>query len=270
MWRRYDAAFTLIELLVVIAIIAILAAILFPVFAQAREQARKITCISNLKQLGTASMMYAQDYDEGLVHAGLRYPHQPTLCYECGNNPNCLRDPYWTGPRAWVDWGPMLMPYIKSEQVFMDPSKPDWGCWGYAMNTDSSNDDFPGAPTPPGAFETLPSVYLSQVVAPAECLVFYDSHDSNLEDPAGPNCAGHTGSGGPDTEAWEVMNTWVQAERAGLQYQEQCEAVGVISPWRHTRGLNASWADGHAKWVRLSNLQQMNLNIEGQNYSWLE
>src|SRR5215207_1495204 len=59
-------AFTLIELLVVIAIISLLAAILFPVFAQAREKARQATCISNLKQLGTAAMMYAQDYDEGM------------------------------------------------------------------------------------------------------------------------------------------------------------------------------------------------------------
>src|ERR1041385_1617240 len=61
---RRRSAFTLIELLVVIAIIAILAAILFPVFAQAREKARQATCVSNLKQLGTACLMYAQDYDE--------------------------------------------------------------------------------------------------------------------------------------------------------------------------------------------------------------
>ena len=66
MKRSCRTGFTLIELLVVIAIIAILAAILFPVFARARENARKITCISNLKQLGTAVLMYAQDYDEYL------------------------------------------------------------------------------------------------------------------------------------------------------------------------------------------------------------
>jgi prepilin-type N-terminal cleavage/methylation domain-containing protein len=64
--KRFNTAFTLIELLVVIAIIAILAAILFPVFARAREQARKTACLSNLKQIGTATLMYAQDYDETL------------------------------------------------------------------------------------------------------------------------------------------------------------------------------------------------------------
>ena len=61
-----NRAFTLIELLVVIAIIAILAAILFPVFAQAREKARQTACLSNAKQLGTATIMYVQDYDETL------------------------------------------------------------------------------------------------------------------------------------------------------------------------------------------------------------
>ena len=74
---KYSAAFTLIELLVVIAIIAILAAILFPVFTQAREKARSATCLSNLNQMGLAVMQYTQDYDEtypmvrGEIHKGV-------------------------------------------------------------------------------------------------------------------------------------------------------------------------------------------------------
>src|SRR5579862_3599835 len=67
--RFRQSGFTLIELLVVIAIIAILAAILFPVFAQAREKARQASCISNLKQLGLAFLQYEQDYDETLLPA---------------------------------------------------------------------------------------------------------------------------------------------------------------------------------------------------------
>jgi prepilin-type N-terminal cleavage/methylation domain-containing protein/prepilin-type processing-associated H-X9-DG protein len=85
---KRNAGFTLIELLVVIAIIAILAAILFPVFAQAREKARAISCLSNCKQMGTALMMYVQDYDE-------------TLCT------------VWSGGPPARDWTVDLIPYIK-------------------------------------------------------------------------------------------------------------------------------------------------------------
>ena len=102
--------FTLIELLVVIAIIAILAAILFPVFAKAREKARQTSCASNLKQLGTALMAYTQDYDESVPNA---CPGVATGGYlnGCGS-----REDYFTN---------FLDPYIKSSQVFLCPSDGD-------------------------------------------------------------------------------------------------------------------------------------------------
>ncbi len=101
-------AFTLIELLVVIAIIAILAAILFPVFAQAREKARQTSCLSNLKQIGLAQMQYVQDYDE-------TYP----MAYYYKNN-TATTNGGSTG--GYVTWTVLMYPYIKSAQVFVCPS----------------------------------------------------------------------------------------------------------------------------------------------------
>jgi prepilin-type N-terminal cleavage/methylation domain-containing protein/prepilin-type processing-associated H-X9-DG protein len=106
MRRRTAAGFTLIELLVVIAIIAILAAILFPVFAQAREKARSTTCLSNFKQLGNATMMYVQDYDGAYPlawYAGIEYGFDVVLypyiknlqVYECPSNKVTPR--FWPG-----------------------------------------------------------------------------------------------------------------------------------------------------------------------------
>lgn len=114
-------AFTLIELLVVIAIIAILAAILFPVFAQAKEAAKKTTCISNAKQLGLAIMMYATDNEAYPMHS----------------SPNTM------SPR--MRWADYIYPYVKNEQLFAEPTAPKeyidkpfahnpsalWGGYGY-------------------------------------------------------------------------------------------------------------------------------------------
>ena len=94
-------AFTLIELLVVIAIIAILAAILFPVFARARENARRASCQSNVKQIMLANLMYVQDYDEKIVPMDIAAPGAPSGVY------------YW--PK-------LLMPYVKNVQIFNCPS----------------------------------------------------------------------------------------------------------------------------------------------------
>jgi prepilin-type N-terminal cleavage/methylation domain-containing protein/prepilin-type processing-associated H-X9-DG protein len=112
--------FTLIELLVVIAIIAILAAILFPVFAQAREKANQTACISNLKQLALGCMMYAQDYDEKMIFARYRYPDL-----------TCMFGSY-----AWTRWfGVPLWPYYQNVDVLRCESykfgevSPQWAAY---------------------------------------------------------------------------------------------------------------------------------------------
>src|SRR5689334_11224894 len=104
-------AFTLIELLVVIAIIAILAAILFPVFARARESARRTGCLNNMKQVTTGILMYAQDYDELLP-----YQQDGDLC-----------DYAISKHAVWIN---STMPYVKNKQVWICPSADNWGAKG--------------------------------------------------------------------------------------------------------------------------------------------
>jgi prepilin-type N-terminal cleavage/methylation domain-containing protein len=111
---RRPNAFTLIELLVVIAIIAILAAILFPVFAQAREKARQASCLSNIKQLTLGMVMYAQDYDETFPQ--WQWDRQCGWA-ECNGGPN----------NATTLWSNAIFPYVRNAQVYLCPSdkRPD-------------------------------------------------------------------------------------------------------------------------------------------------
>ncbi len=145
--------FTLIELLVVIAIIAILAAILFPVFARAREKARQTSCLSNMKQLTLGMLMYVQDYDETVP--GWK------VSGDCNDN-------------QVYQWQHVVLPYVKNYQVFICPSS-QWNfnaaCGHYsavarAMNLGTSygmNDCTEGG----GGSTQLP---LAQIIRPAELI----------------------------------------------------------------------------------------------------
>jgi len=168
------SGFTLIELLVVIAIIAILAAILFPVFARARENARKATCQSNLKQMGLANQMYAQDYDQIYIPGAVRQAGVP-------------------GNGIW--WMITMQPYIKNTNVLHCPSSSVNGwcamaaCeanagqhyWryngGYGINrgyNDVNGTNYPGTSfsTPAGKAEPLVELPADTIfVAECKCVV---------------------------------------------------------------------------------------------------
>lgn len=211
---RKRKGFTLIELLVVIAIIAILAAILFPVFAQAREAARKSSCASNLRQLGFALNMYAQDYEGGYP---LHYTSAPSYTSGC----------YWFG---CVNSGTLdknqglLYPYIKNHQVNLCPSfKANFkyngatGGYGYNWVYLCSN-------TATGNYGDI-AVYEAQINRPTDTIAFTDTAAYQSTAPAGL------------TETFSVP-----PPSSSLGYGDYPN-----SHFRHAQTCNAVFVDGHVK-----------------------
>lgn len=160
--HRGVKAFTLIELLVVIAIIAILAAILFPVFAQAREKARQISCMSNMRQLGLGVAQFAQDHDETLPKAFFNDQAQP------GEN--------WGNPYCW-GWEVVIYPYIKSKEVYRCPDDTTTGLQVYSeAGTTNDRNGNPVCGNPPAKPYNV-----------GEMTVFYGSYRYNTgNQPNGP------------------------------------------------------------------------------------
>jgi len=225
--------FTLIELLVVIAIIAILAAILFPAFARAREKGRTASCASNEKQIGIAILMYAQDYDECLPDSQPAY-----WTATCAINAAAV----WSATKPLgerltalnLSWQGVIQPYVQSKQVFTCPSRSDlsWdkGYTGYAYN----GSYWGGNRTPCGGIHGTPDnksgldnyISLAEIPVPAETLMVTDSP---------VNGAPEVGDGDPsDTE--------------GITPPDQ-QGPNHFPESRHNGGFNVLWCDGHVKWM---------------------
>jgi prepilin-type N-terminal cleavage/methylation domain-containing protein/prepilin-type processing-associated H-X9-DG protein len=244
-------AFTLIELLVVIAIIAILAAILFPVFAQAREKARQTSCLSNVKQIGTAMMMYVQDYDEvwprsDVCYAGVGViPGAPAT-----SATGCTASPF--GQRLnHFKWWAWLFPYTKNVQIFRCPSKtPTVTRWNngaeldnaYALNLSVTGTTvgFNPAATP---FINAPfqGGSLAGNARPADQALVIELFRSTM--PVVIQTAGSVAWPHVQRERWNVLlSTGVPADNVRPQ---------DTAP--HNEGMNIMYCDGHAKWMRASN-----------------
>lgn len=230
--------FTLIELLVVIAIIAILAAILFPVFARAREQARKTSCISNLKQIGTASMMYAQDYDENLSDSRVS-----TDALDGGGCGNIGKANGYYGGSHITCWGirlyspgtstttkviagypARLMPYVKNSQIFICPSDSKVDRWISGLERASYYQRH--------AHDTYSSIFgggvkLASLQRPAQLAYYVEE-------------CWH--AGGKDPYAWNGTDTG-------------------------SKGSNSVFYDGHAKWMKVGYITGNN-NIGSYDLNW--
>jgi prepilin-type processing-associated H-X9-DG protein/prepilin-type N-terminal cleavage/methylation domain-containing protein len=243
---RRRVAFTLIELLVVIAIIAILAAILFPVFAQARSKARQAACLSNLKQIGTGMMMYAQDYDEvlpgntNLNGAGeptdARWPAPATTAHSAGLSEafgwNQPYDPTVAG--TFRIWARDVQPYIKNLQVFRCPetkprSSEPGGCTPASNTCEVTGANAALAGNGNILLNGIPaSKSLAAITAPADIIFAHEVRNWNRvaqEKPRGVR-----------------VGTEVQYTNFAHDYYDSL----------HGGGANLLFCDGHAKWQKRS------------------
>jgi prepilin-type N-terminal cleavage/methylation domain-containing protein/prepilin-type processing-associated H-X9-DG protein len=249
---RSRAGFTLIELLVVIAIIAILAAILFPVFAQAREKARQSSCTSNLKQIGLAFMQYSQDYDE-------RFPpvagcNVSTLPCPNANFQHVMTDLIGgvntTQVAAGVTNVSLIGPYVKNNQIYQCPS---------------------ASPRPSASTAAVAYLYndlaatRSQAVlgGVAQTVLVAESSPATGHLATGTNATIGLGSGHavsrpanagapgsyPSPQATMATMALVQQYPASGVYLDAVDADDVI---RHSVGGNFLFGDGHVKWHKLA------------------
>jgi prepilin-type N-terminal cleavage/methylation domain-containing protein/prepilin-type processing-associated H-X9-DG protein len=278
--KSRSSGFTLIELLVVIAIIAILAAILFPVFARARESARAITCVSNAKQIMTGTLMYSQDYDEigPLLYSGLSRVTPGSRSPGYGG--------FTTDPNMY--WPTLIAPYVQ---------KAGQAAGGLTQNYDITKDSrvfiCPSAPFPEATLKkslaNVPSLGISDNWAewycPSDCNNGYGATHSFVEAVAPANTIyyAETLSNGNTLPGFSLALTPIDGGNSGSTYYGVCNSKGygkysiprmfpTIS-WRHTAQkvnfcdappggpndasakVTVAYADGHVKQPTLGQLR---------------
>ncbi len=292
--------FTLIELLVVIAIIAILAAIIFPAFASAREKARQSSCASNCKQFGIALLQYVEDYDEGMPMCySADYTYGPDDAqYNTGANQ--------VGPVAGAQTGTIIafIPYIKSVDVFKCPDDRRVATIGTAGSNElqwgSGNDIPPGVPTPgtvmvghyyngiygtsykfnkdslsrPNAAKTV-----TGYATPTYCTAINSTKCEFYASPTDPiQMAGPTYN----------PTVFVTPSRTGAVPQLQTDILSIFnrpsetrmfSDWNknyidapttygfHPGGFNTGFLDGHVKWTNGKGIEQSS-GCDGIDWAW--
>ncbi len=248
--KPYRRAFTLIELLVVIAIIAILAAILFPVFSQAREKARQVTCVSNMKNIGMSLMQYVQDYDE-------TFPAWRTPCWGDGwarRSPNSL---------AWFE---QIEPYSRNWEILRCPSSRFEWQWLASCYPSHGNHTLFKRPNRRVNYGFNEAIHNSAILdsdpwgrgwgklagmrAPAEIVVVADNHNTFVTPWAEGNISINT-----SRVNLRIAFANAQNEDEALQALASRDSSRIESLTRHLGGASLTFADGHAKWFRWMNIR---------------
>lgn len=251
-FRKADKhGFTLIELLVVIAIIAILAAILFPVFAQAREKARQTACLSNIKQWGTAIMMYQQDYDERFPMAYGYYPGVGWLRGLAHFFPadwaKDVTDPDEIAAYNMI-WANTVQPYMKNMEIASCPSAKIYNFPGIDYSPENQRKPLGRCSyTFNGDLHTYP---LSGVASPATCIL--------LNEGRGKVQANGIASSNPQLQCNSLTEPCIYKPKDTVNNVCQTGNGGKDSNygafdtyWIHNQGMNFTFVDGHVKWRRL-------------------